>query len=904
MSAGGGRWFRFGSRRDIDSELSDEIAFHIERTIADLRSRGWSLPDAEREAYRRFGDVDRYRRNLRHLDEGRWTMSERRERFGNLLRDLAYALRSLRREPALAIGITLTLALGIGANATMFGIVDRLLLTAPEHVREPESLRRMLLQQEFLGRTFVQTSLEYADWVELSELDLFRSVAGWYRGELTYGYGATAERVSAGAVTASFFPTLGVEPERGRFFGLDDDVAGADSVAVVGYEFWRSRLGSDEEILGRELVIAERPYRVVGVTPPGFTGLELSRVDVWLPLHVAGDQIFPGMDFAPSRESGMRFFWLKVVGRLAAAASPEVLDTRVNAIHQAAFADDEDYSGVMLTAPLIAARGPDPSAESRVSLWLTGVAAAVLLVACANVANMLLARGMRRRGEIAVRMALGVPRGRLIRQLLAESLLLAGAGSVAALLLAQWGGGAVRALLLPDVVWTRGVLDPRMLTVTASLAFLTGFAAGLLPALQWSRHDVMEALKGGGRNVSGRSRTRTALLVVQAALSVVLLTGAGLFVRSLHEAGRVDFGFDDPAATLVATPERSYASLQDESFRWPEEDMLQRLRRHPSVEGATAAITTPFGMSWSVSFSLPGRDDDELPRLPTGGPYIHPVASDYFRTLGLRILAGRGLEETDREESTLVTVVSETMASRFWPEESAIGQCVLVGSGAGDSPPPCTTVVGVVEDARRNRIEEAETFQYYVPLGQRRINDSISFLVRISPEADANGMSRELQREIQAFDPNTIRYVEAFPLQSRIDPQARAWQLGASLFSAFGLLAAVVAAVGLYGVLAFDVAQRTREMGVRAALGASAGRLRLLVLRQGLSVTAVGVLTGLLLALAGAGRLEELLFRVPARDPLTALVVGLTLLGVAAVASWMPARRATRVDPNTALRVD
>lgn len=895
------RWFRFWSRRDVDGDLEAEIAFHLERTIARLVDAGWSLPDAEREAYRRFGDVDRYRRRLRRLDEGRWNMQLRREWLGNLIRDLRYAGRTLRREPALAIGISLTFALGIGANTTMFGILDRLLLSGPAHVRDVGRLRRILVRVEYDGGSYTRSAHEYADYQDVQRVAAFESVAAYSIRQMTLGFGDDARHLDVGIASASLFPTLGVDAARGRFYSPLEDRPGGDPVVVLGNEFWRSRFGGDEDVVGHTVVLDEQEYVVVGVAPRGFTGADLARVDAWAPLQVAGRRLYPDRVFGRPAPGQPRIRWLQVIARVRRDAAVDAAEAQARTIYAAAHADDQRRKSTLTTASIIAGRGPLASDESRVSLWLGGVALIVLLVACANVANMLMARGIRRQAEIGVRLALGVPRSRLVRQLLIEGVLLALLGGGAALLLTRLGGGIVRRTLLPDVVWSGASPAGQLLEVTTAIALLTGLLAGILPAVRWSRQDVMATLRSGALD-GRRSRVRAFLLIVQAALSMLLLTGAGLFVRSLHEVTNLDMGLYDPASIVVVEPELGAAAENATGLRWPDETILARLRAHPAVAAAAESIATPFGSHWAVGVALPGRDATELRQLIDSGPYIHPVSDGYFESLGLRILRGRGIDERDGADTTPVVVVNETMARALWPGEPALGKCLLIDQRPGEPAPPCTTVVGVVENAKRNSVQEGPQVQFYVPIDQHRLSDTSAFMVRLRPGVPAADVIRSIRTEVIEAAPDDIRFVNAYTLQERIEPQTRSWRLGATMFTAFGVLAGLVAAIGLYGVLAFDVARRTRELGVRAALGATAGSLRLLVLRRGVRLSAAGVGLGTLLALAVSSRIESLLFRVSPRDPEVLLGVALLLLATAAAASWLPASRATRVDPNRALR--
>jgi len=550
-----------------------------------------------------------------------------------------------------------------------------------------------------------------------------------------------------------------------------------------------------------------------------------------------------------------------------------------------------------MLAPLTEAAGPEPSDESRVARWLAGMSTIVLLIACANVANLMLARGARRRRETNVRLALGAGRRRLVGGAVAESVILALLGGALALALARWGGGLVRSTLLPGVSFPDAAINRYVLLFTAGASVL----AGLPPALAAARHDVGRGMASDSRgNSAARSRVRSVLTVTQAALSVVLLVGAGLFVRSLGELRSLDLGLDTDRL-LVADFEfvefDPDPSVRAEAY----ERAMQRVAALPEVE-SVAATASPFGMSRALGLRVPGLDS--IPRLSGGGPYIFSVTPGYFETAGLTITAGRAIDERDGPDATPVVVVSETMARALWPGEDPMGRCVLVGSDQAR----CTSVVGVVEDAARNGYRDRPYMAYYLSMPQvdalqleRALGAPSGIYVRShGPASDAESA---VTASLRAMPPQ-VRWVRVQTLQERLDPQARSWTLGATMFSVFGLLALALAAVGLYSVLAFDVAQRTCELGIRSALGAERARLLRSVLYQGGRLAVLGVAVGLAVAYVAAPRVQDLLFQVSPRDPRVLGAVALTLLAVSLAASLIPGLRATRVDPVAALRAD
>ncbi|MGH7482417.1 MAG: FtsX-like permease family protein, partial [Longimicrobiales bacterium] len=649
-------------------------------------------------------------------------------------------------------------------------------------------------------------------------------------------------------------------------------------------------------VLGEVLDFGYEPYVIIGVAPRGFTGEDLDRVDVWLPLAPMTARMRGDIDWIDRRT----WYWLRVVGRLAPGAVPSTAEAEATTLHrqgraEAIEAGDYDAKAEVLAAPLIHARGPLASEESAVATWLAGVSAIVLLIVCANVANLLLARAVGQRRETGVRLALGSSRRRILGQALTESLLLAVVGGAAALLLTRWGGDVVRGVLLPDVSWEDTGLGLRVAGVVAALALLTGIVSGVIPAFQTSRSDFMDTLKS---TAASHSRTRSVLTVVQTAMSVVLLIGAGLFVRSLHEVEDLDLGFDPEGVLLVETEfERG---TPDERLSRFFRLATERLDGVPGVAHASAALSVPFWSINATSLRAPGVDS--IPMLPTGSPAIHVVDHDHFLVMDLQILRVRGLRSSDTDAAASVVVVNETMARVVWQGKDAIGECLIIGGDEGEPEPPCATVVGVVENTRNFDLVEEESMHYYVPLAQAA--------AEYTPEAilvRTRGVGQDvipvLRSELMALDP-ALRFAEIVPLQDQIDPRARSWKLGAALFAAFGVLALVVAAIGLYSVLAFSVAQRTFELGVRSALGATRERLVGLILGQALRLTAIGIALGLAIALFAGPTIEPLLFDVSPRDPLILTSVAILLGLVALVAGCVPAWRATKVVPSMALKAE
>ena len=892
-----------GDRPDVSMDVDQELSFHFEQMIQALEAKGMDREEAEGEARRRFGDEDAYRRKIEKIDRRRMRMRRQRAVVETFVEHLAFSLRRIRRSPGFSAAVVVILALGIGANAVMFGVVDRLLLSPPQHVENPDQVRHIYLKNlGFRGQGRTSRVMTYSDYVDFKSVGAFQSVAAYANPrQLTMGQGAEAEQVWAELATASLFPLLGVSAERGRFFTEEEAAVGGVPTIVLAHEFWARRFGEDPDILGRTLEIGQGSYTVIGVAPPGFTGAELDPVDVWLPLERTQENQASSFQWRDNRN----YWFLWGVARLAPGVVDAAAQAEATAIHRGARAElieqgQYDAEAEVIPASIISARGPTPSNETRVAGWLAGVSLIVLLIACFNVANLLLARAIHWRRETAVRAALGGSRSRILGQHLTESLILAGLGATAALGVARWGGDDVHQVLLPNVAFTDGGVGARLLLFLAVATVLTALFAGTVPALQASRTDTADALKTGGHGgIHGRSKTRVALLVAQAALSVILLVGAGLFVQSLQEARTQDLGFD---ATRVAVVQLQWnETLPGEERQAIFQEVLERAQALPTVQEAGLSLTIPF---WSL-FTLgdprvPGMDS--VPADPLGRQYaMNRVGAGYFEAMGLSILRGRPIQGSDEGEGAgPVAVVSNGMATAIWPETSAIGECMILGN---DEDAPCTRVVGVVEDHNLQEVdEEHPQFTYFLNTGHpAALGPPQALMVRTTgPAEDQAAHLRSTLVEVSS----QIRFADVWSLQSRVERQLRSWRLGASMFTIFGILALVVAACGLYSVLAFDVALRRPELGIRSALGAGVPRLVRSVLVRAVVMVGVGVVIGLGVALAAAGFVQPLLYRVSATNPAVYLGVAGAMLAVAAVAGSIPAWRASRVDPREALQAE
>ena len=882
----------------LERDVRLEIEHHVAASTDYLIERGVPADAARAEAIRRLGSFEDAHRRLYPYARDREARMRLREAIGSFVHDVRYAGRVCARERGFTALMIATLALGIGVNAAMFGVVDRLLLRGPAHVRDADRVLRVYYTGAPSGsppNTFSANG--YAAYTALAgHTRSFDAVAAYTTTwETNLGEGLGVERVRMQTATWNLFPLLGVQPALGRFFGAAEDTPPTGQpVAVLSHGIWTRLFGGAASVVGRRIVLDSRAHTVVGVAPRGFTGADLGRVDVWIPVSSAGH---PRPDWTTTWSAK----WLHAIGRLKPGVTPEAAADDATAAYRAAYAGRAAFERghTLALRPLRYDRKGNEPMEATVSTWVAGVAVVVLLVACANVANLLLARSIRRRREIAVRTALGVSRARLARLLFAEMLVLVGAGTAAGLLIAHWGGHFMRAVLLPDVVWDGPPIDRRVLIFTACAAVVTALLVGLAPIVQAMRLRLTDSLKDGAPQAGRvRARLRQALTVAQAGLSVVLLVGAGLFVQSLARVQSLDLGIDAhrvlaawldwPALSTIAQEARDAERTRRRSMT---ETALMRLRVLPGVAAASAAVGVPFQAQFGLDVKVPGMA--EIPDLPGGGPYISSVGADYFPTAGTDLLRGRVFTASEGAGTERLAIVNESMARAIWPGADGLGACIQINNR------PCARIVGIVEDARRFALREEPAMQIYVPMGQETAISGTTLLVR--PAAHSPIAVDAIRRELFALDP-TLAYVTVTALQDRIDPQVRPWRLGATMFVTFGALAFLIAAVGLYSLIAYTTAQRTHEIGVRIALGARAPDVLRLIVGGAVAMAGLGIGAGVLVALAAGPQVEPLLFDTSPRSPIVFAIVIAVLLASALAASAIPALRASRIDPVIALR--
>lgn len=897
------RWFRLPvtdrrlSARDVDTELGVHLAERVDRLMAA------GLPEAEAraEAERRLGGLARARYALVREAWERDVRLSLLERLRGLLDDVRYAARAVSRERGYAAVVIITLALGIGANATMFGIVDRLLLSGPAHVVNPDGLHRLYVNAQLQPEGPVTTAAPMSGGAFTAlraNLTSMENVAGYVPWGMTLGSGLDARPLSLVAVSASFFPLLGVRPALGRFF---DEAEAAPPegarVIVISHELWQREFGGSADAIGATLPLGDHGYTVVGVAPAGFTGVDLEPSDGWVPLANQASSMN-----SANWDSWWMSSFIWVVGRIAPDATPERAAAEATAIWRENI-DSRSQPLQEATITLGGIRGGlegNEPMEAQVARWLLAVSAIVLAIACANVANLYFARGLRRRREIAVRLTLGISRARLIRLLLMEGMLLAVLGGTAALLVAWWGAELVRGTLLPDVDWTTSPLNTRVLVMAAGVTVLVGVLTGLVPALQATSRRLAPALTGSVHAPPAPGRTRNVLAAMQAAFCVLLLVGAGLFVNSLAAVERMDLGVDADRVLLAwlqwpVGAETTTIEQQAELRQRQEAFVTQaaaRIQALPGVERAAVGLGGTFAGSFGTSIRVDGRDS--IPRLPSG-PYVTAVTAGYFETLGTPLVRGRVFEAADDAGAEAVVIINRTAAETLWPGADPLERCVYI---SGDA--TCNRVIGVVGDVRRFAIIEEPAIQVYTPYSRRPAWASGAPLyVRASLRPQL--IEQSVRRELHSMDPS-LRFVRTTLLADQLAPHKRAWTLGAMLFGVCGLLALTIAAIGLYSVIAYLVLHRRHEIGVRVALGAERRNVVGMVLRQALGIAGVGLAIGIVAAFIAAPWLEPLLFDTAPRNAPIFAAAAATLAAAALVAGVVPAWRAARVAPTEALR--
>ena len=875
-------------RQDVD----DELEFHLEMRREHYRATGMTDAEAREAAARRFGDAARFREECAAIAGRRQRSVDRGEMFDALRQDLRYALRQLRRNPGFAAVVILTLALGIGANLVIFGLVDAVVLHPTPGFAHPERVM-----------TIAGRSLSYPAYLDFRDKShLVEGVAAFRQRVLSVGPGGTPALATVGLVTGNYFPLLGASLARGRAIQPDDDSPTAPAVAVLSHGYWQRVLGQDPSVIGRVLRINGIPVTVVGIAAREFRGLQLlNPPDLWLPL-AAWPQVAPS-GFTRLALGLRNWSWLTAFVVLrpdgTAAAAEADLNTVAREI-RTTYPDQtsDDFSVTLAPASETSVPSELRGGLVRFSVVLMGVVGLVLLLAAANVANLVLARAATRQREIGLRLAIGAGRGRVARQFLTEAALLCFLAGIVALGLMRLAMAAARNLTFPGGMTIQGLNvapDGRLLLIAGVAVVLTALLLGLVPVLSGRSSQALAALRetggGGGR---WQSRTRSMLLATQVALSLVLLIGAGLFARSLQQALTLDPGF---RAQGLAT-----ASVNVGLARYTPEQAADYYARAVTM---TTGLPGVESAAWTVSVPLTDDQETESVEVPgyTPSPGESPevevniVTPGYFRTLNIPFVRGEGFDPAAPLGRAHTVVINQAMADRYWKDRDPIGAPLnLIGDTC--------TVIGVIRNARYHTLTEAPVPLVYLPLAERPVSAGetvMTLFVRGGGDPDA--LAALIRRNLTDLAP-AIPVFDVENFQARIDDLLLPQRVGAGLLSAFGLLSLLVAGVGVYGVVGFVVARRTREAGIRLALGEAPGALVRRMVRDNLRPIVLGLGIGTLLAAWLSRSLTGFLYGVSPADPTTYLFTCVLLFAASLVAAILPARRASRVDPISALRSD
>ncbi len=816
-----------------------------------------------------------------------------------LLQDVRFAIRKFQKTPGFTAIAVVSLGLGIGATTAIYTIFDRVILD-PLPVRNPERLVTVYTAVEG-GYEFSNPA--YPDYIDYATAtDALSGLAAYSGLDVALAAGGSSQRIHGQLVTGNYFDVLGVVPSLGRAIVPADDRPGAASSVMISHRLWKRRFGSDPDIVDRDIRLNGHPFTIVGVAPPRFRGVRLDETpDFWAPMQ-ARPQLATGFFAQLDVFNDRDIRWLNTVGRLQPWATLEsaraALDVVARRLAEAYPETNDDRSVSVAPATVAAALNGRADLVRFVTL-LGAVVALALLIACANVANLLLARGAARRREMAIRSAIGAGRGRLLRQLLSESLLLSVIGAAAGIGFAALTLKLLSRFTLPGdiALATLGLgLSPKVLLFSVALAIGTALLFGALPALQASRPRLVPALKdgtaGGGY---GRSRTRSSLVTVQVALSLVLLIGAGLFVRSLRQALAIDIGFE-ATRTLAGSLSLGEHGYDEPAARDFYDRLLERAEALPSVASAAIAMRVPVSSAgMRASIAIEGHESAADQDIQAD---INIVSPGYFRTMGIPLLAGRDIADHDVNGAAGVAVVNATLAERFWPDSDPVGKR-LKFDGEDN---PWMEVVGVVADSKYRRLQEETPLYLYLPLDQAfgfsglRKNNLV-----IRTTDDPGALASPLRAEVAALDSDVLLF-DVRRVEQQVAEMLLPQRMGMTLLSVLGVLALALASIGIYGVVAYVVARRTREIAIRAALGARPGQLTRLMLEGSMLAVISGVVLGVVAAAVAAQTLEAFLYGVSPTDPLTFAAVALALIAVALFASYLPARRAARLAPIIALR--
>jgi len=862
-------------KQRVDSELDEELRTYADATVQDKARAGMTAAEAARATRLEMGSLDAVKHAVREVG---WEAT-----LESFLQDVRFGARMLRKNPGFTVIAVLALALGIGANTAMFSVIEAVLLR-PLPYSDAQKIMRVASTWNRGGTLTSYTSSppDFFDWRDQNRT--FASMFAYYRGESALTGRGEARRVRVLSATAGIFSTLQAHPELGHEFNADENHKGANHVAVLSFGFWQAEFAGSPEAIGKSIQLDSEPYTVIGVMPAEFR-FPLVGSDVYTPI---------GFDTNVMTQRGAHY--LAVMGRLKDGVATKQANDDLGAIMaelRRLYPDKDGKWGVHVepwSSAIVA--------DVRVALFvLLAAVALVAVIACANISNLLLARATARNRELTMRRALGAGRARLVRQMLTEGLLLAVLGGAAGLLLAHWALSAIVSFGPKDIPRLASVsLSGPVLWFTMAISLGSALLFGLIPALRSSGLDASGLVRASVSSPREAQKLRASLLIAEMALSMMLLAGAGLLVRSFIGLRSVNPGFQ-PAGVLTLTlsvPDARYKTSASLEAYWNE--VLTKARSLPGVDAVGAVTPLPLsGDDFSSSFSVEGRS---VPDKDEPSAQVRAATPDYFRTLQIPLKQGRAFAGADRLGSTRVVLASEKAVKAFFPDGNAIGQRLRFGARGGYEKNE-GEIVGVVGDVRHDGVDIPAPPIFYVPLVQAGL-DSATLVIR---GQSLSGSAQTARKLLQNIDHEAL-VGEVMPLQDLVDGSLGQRRFTMLLLAAFAGLALLLAAVGLYGVISYSAAQRTQEIGIRVALGATRGEVLGLIMRQGMKVAGAGLLIGLVLAFLLTRALKDLLVGVSATDPVTLAITTAMLLLVAALACFVPARRATRVDPVVALRFD
>jgi predicted permease len=870
-------------RRDaVEQDIDEELRSHVEMVSEENVRRGMTPADARRAALKSFGDVTRVKEAARDVRGGGIVET--------IIQDIRFGLRMLVKSPTFTVVAVIALALGIGANSAIFSVVNTVLLR-PLPYQDPDRLVMVWEDNSRHGYPRdTPAAANYIDWRDQNQV--FEGMAATAEMSFNLTGAGEPERIDGKRVSANLFNLLGVEPYLGRAFSSEEDQPGGGRVVILSHGLWQRRFGSDMKIIGQSLNLNGESYTVVGVMPPHFQ-FPSREDELWVPIAFTSQE-------AASRGR----HYLQVIARMKPGVTLQQARAEMNTI-AARLQQQYPDQNTDLGAAVVPLHEQVAGDIKPALLVLLGAVGFVLLVACANVANLLLARAAGRQKEIAVRIALGASRLRLIRQFLTESVLLAAFGGVVGLLLSLWGVKLLKAFIPENISQAQAVtIDAKVLFFTLLVSLLTGLIFGLAPAMQASNFNLNETLKEGGRDSAAGSRgnrIRGLLVIAEVAISLILLIGAGLLINSFLRLRHVDPGFraDKLLTMQIVLPKLKYPDQARRSAFYTE--LLRRVEALPGVKAAAVANWIPLiRQGDSIGISIEGR-----PAPAPGQELIvvtRVVSPHYFNTMGIQLLQGRQLDERqDRVDSPAVAVISETMARRFWHGEDPLGKRITPGSPDSASPDDWITIIGVAKDVRQFELDADPKPQMYLSYAQADFFAPQHLVVRTDVEprslaATVRGTVWEIDKDQPVSNISTMEDI----LSESIARQ----RFSMLLLGIFAAVALVLAAVGIYGVMSYTVTQRTREIGIRIALGAQKSDVLKLAVGHGLKLVLIGVVIGIVAAFILTRVMSSLLFGVSATDPTTFITISLVLISVAVLASYIPARRANKVDPMIALRYE